>query len=87
MHMTLRYSNGRMADCILLAANHNTMRIVVRGGNETVELRLSGENWVSETGEQVEIVFVAACSPTIPGAGLPPYLRQGDMQPYRRACC
>ena len=45
-------------EAILLAAGPGCMRVVRRGQDDTVELRLSGGLWVSESGEAVEIEAV-----------------------------
>ena len=55
MHLILRYPSGRLADGILLAAGSDCLRIVVRRLNETVELRLTEDQWISDEGERIEI--------------------------------
>ncbi len=71
MQMIVRYPSGRLADCVLLAANNELMRIVVRRRNETLELRLSGEDWISEKGELIEIASLVT-SREMQGAGRGP---------------
>jgi hypothetical protein len=53
--MILRYPSGRRVDAILLAASPDRLRIVVRRLNETLELRLTQGEWVSEHGERIEV--------------------------------
>ena len=55
MHMIVRYANGRRVEAILLAATHDTMRIVVPHRNDSLELRLRGNQWISDAGKCVEI--------------------------------
>jgi len=55
MHMILRYPSGRRVDGILLAASADRMRIVVRRLNETIELRLTEGQWISEHGKRLEV--------------------------------
>lgn len=55
MHMILRYPSGRRVDGILLAASADRMRIVVRRVNETIELRLTEGQWISEGRDRVEM--------------------------------
>jgi hypothetical protein len=58
MKMMVRYPSGRMAEGVLLAANHNVMRVVLRHSDETTEFRLYGNQWVSDTGDALEIESV-----------------------------
>jgi hypothetical protein len=55
MHLILRYPSGRLVDGLLLAVGSDRMRIVVRRFNETMELRLAEDHWVSERGERIEV--------------------------------
>ena len=55
MHMILRYPSGRRVDGILLAAGADRLRIVVRRLNETIELCLTEDQWISERGDRIEI--------------------------------
>ncbi len=75
MQMIVRYGTGRMEDCVLLAANHDVMRIVVRRRNETMELRRNGTDWVSENGDSLQIESVIAIGEAFfSGAGVQPAL-------------
>lgn len=55
MHMILRYPSGRRVDGILLAAGADRLRIVVRRLNETIELRLTEGQWISDRGDRIEV--------------------------------
>jgi len=61
MQVTLLYAGSRRIDAVVLAANHDRMRIVIPNRRDTVELRLTGSRWTSEEGESVEIEAVVAC--------------------------
>jgi hypothetical protein len=61
MQLTLLYPGSRRIDAVVLAANHDRMRIVLPNRRDTVELRLTGNRWTSEEGESVEIEAVVAC--------------------------
>ncbi|MGA3019166.1 MAG: hypothetical protein ABSF62_18740 [Bryobacteraceae bacterium] len=61
MQLTLLYPGSRRIDAVVLAANHDRMRIVFPNRRDTVELRLTGNRWTSEEGESVEIEAVVAC--------------------------
>ena len=55
MHLVLRYPDGRRADALLLRRDEAAMRIVLRGRNETIELRFVRGSWLTEDGERVSI--------------------------------
>ena len=61
MQLTLLYPGSRRIDAVVLAANHDRMRIVLPNRRDTVELHLKGNRWTSEEGESVEIEAVVAC--------------------------
>ena len=61
MQLTLLYPGSRRIDAVVLAANHDRMRIVLQNRRDTVELHLKGNRWTSEEGESVEIEAVVAC--------------------------
>jgi hypothetical protein len=61
MQLTLLYSGGCRIDAVVLAANHDRIRIVIPNRRDTVELRLTGNQWTSEEGESVDIEAVVAC--------------------------
>jgi hypothetical protein len=43
-------ANGLRMDAVLLAAGNDRMRVVLRGGRDTIELHREGEQWISEDG-------------------------------------
>ena len=47
-------ANGLRMDAVLLAAGNDRIRVVLRGGRDTIELRREGDDWVSEDGFTVE---------------------------------
>ena len=55
MHAIMRYPSGRRVEAIVLAADSERMRIVLRRTNETIELRQVDGNWFGESGETLEI--------------------------------
>jgi hypothetical protein len=60
MHMILSYETGKRTEGILLAVSPGRMRVVVRERNDTVELSLIGDRWISEDGDHVEIESLIA---------------------------
>jgi hypothetical protein len=55
MDLILRYPNGRRAEALLLLRGEGVMRVVLRGRNETIELRLISGRWLTEAGERVSL--------------------------------
>jgi hypothetical protein len=47
-------ANGLRMDAVLLAAGNDRIRVVLRGGRDTIELRREGEQWISENGLKIE---------------------------------
>jgi len=60
MHLILRYANGRRADTLLLRRDEATMRVILRGRNETVELTFISGRWFTEDGQAVSIEAMTA---------------------------
>jgi len=57
MHMILNFPTGRV-DGLLLATGQERLRLAIPEFDDTVELRLTEGQWVSDTGEAVEIESV-----------------------------
>ncbi len=60
MHLIVRYASGRRVEALLLAFTHDIMRIVVHRRNDSLELRLRDDQWLSETGKHLEIEAIVA---------------------------
>jgi hypothetical protein len=58
MHLILRFANGRRADALLLAANEDSMRLVVHRRADTVEYRRAASHWDGDDGTRVSIEAV-----------------------------
>ena len=54
MYAMIGFSDGTLHEGIVLAAGSNRMRIALREGHDTVELRRTGGQWKSEDGRLVE---------------------------------
>jgi len=55
MHLILRYPNGRRVDALLLMRTDTLMRVILRGQNETLELKKVKGSWVAEDQQRVAI--------------------------------
>jgi hypothetical protein len=54
MEVLLRGADGLRTDAVLLAAGRDRMRFALRNGNDAIELRREGEQWISEDGSAFE---------------------------------
>ena len=60
MYTILRYSNGRRMDGLMLSASPDTMRLILRLQNDTIELRRTFGSWTAEDGSIVELESMVA---------------------------
>src|SRR5438128_174740 len=55
--MTLRYANGQAIEAVLLSQSEGRMRVVLRGGDDVVELNQINGAWVTDDCEAVQVMF------------------------------
>jgi hypothetical protein len=55
MYLILRYANGRRAEALLLTFAADSMRVILRQGDETIGFRLASGRWVGDDGSRVTI--------------------------------
>lgn len=55
MYLTIRYSDGRFGEAVVLSASADRMRISVPDYDDVMELRKNQDFWISEAGEAVQI--------------------------------
>ena len=55
MRMTIRYQTGLRAQAVVLAANHEVMRVAIESQRDTIELRNVDACWHTEDGAEIEI--------------------------------
>jgi hypothetical protein len=55
MYTMLMFPGGRHADALLLSVSEGFLRLAVSGRPDAFELRKSGDAWVSEAGDRVEL--------------------------------
>lgn len=58
MYLLIRYPVGIIVQAVVLARGRNRMRVAASGFPDTIELRLSGSQWLTETGEPIELDFL-----------------------------
>jgi hypothetical protein len=54
MEMILLGADGLRTDAVLLAADSDRMRVILRNGKDAIELRREGEQWISDDGRAFE---------------------------------
>jgi hypothetical protein len=55
MHLILSYPDGRRVDALLLTQGPESIRVVVRERNETLEFQRIGDYLLGEAGERITI--------------------------------
>lgn len=58
MYTLIGYPVGVIVEAVLLAKAPNRMRFAAAGFPDVFELRRSGSQWLTETGQPVEIEFI-----------------------------
>src|SRR5215472_9870668 len=66
--MTIRYSDGRTVEGLLLAKTINSMRVTLEGCDEASEFFEINGVWLSEDCEPVEVEFAWELVPNLPAA-------------------
>ena len=72
MYTLIRYPVGTIVEAVVLRKGLDRMRIVAPGFPDALELRRSGAQWVTETGQPVEFDFMFSGSP------------EGEVLPFSR---
>ena len=58
MYLLIRYPAGIIVEALVLGKGRNRMRAAVAGFPDTIELRRSGSQWLTETNEPIEFDFL-----------------------------
>jgi hypothetical protein len=58
MYTLIRFASGVIVEGVVLAKGRNRVRAAVAGFSDTIELRRSGLQWLTATGEPVEFDFL-----------------------------
>ena len=62
MFALISYPMGVVAECLILSRIGNTMRVIMPGAADTVELEYKNAEWTTADGVRVELEFVSALS-------------------------
>ena len=60
MQIILLFPSGVRLSGLVLAATQESIRLVLPDTNETLELRRVGTDWISDSGERIEIEAMLA---------------------------
>jgi hypothetical protein len=55
--MTIRYDNGQTFEAVLLSKKEDSMRVVLEGSDDVLELKQICGAWISETCEPVQVEY------------------------------
>ena len=58
MYLLIRYPVGIIVEAVVLAKGRDRLRVAAAGFPDTVELRRSGQQWLTADREPVEFVFM-----------------------------
>jgi hypothetical protein len=65
MYTLISYSSGIVIEGVIVSSTRNRMRVVAAEMGDALKLRRSGKGWITDTGESVELEFVAAGSGSV----------------------
>ncbi len=72
------YGGVRFIEVAVVGFEANRLRLIPKGGSDTIELIRKGSEWISETGEAFAVGFIAPVwerarnGPTSDSLGIPP---------------
>jgi hypothetical protein len=75
LYTLISYPAGIIIEAVIVNRTRNRMRVVAPGLSDAFELRRNGQNWLADTGEEVQFEFLASDSPIarkidVPGAAV-----------------
>jgi hypothetical protein len=71
MYVLIEYPAGVIAEAVVLSMGRNRVRVAVAGFPDTLELRRSGEDWLTGTGQKVTFEFLLSQAPAVETVALP----------------
>jgi hypothetical protein len=58
MYTLIEYPSGVIVEAVVLSSGLNLLRIAMAGFQDVLELTASGNDWVTEEGQKVAVVFL-----------------------------
>jgi hypothetical protein len=71
MYALIEYPGGVTVEAVVLSMDGNRARVAVAGFPDTLDLRRSGEDWLTETGQKITFEFLWSKAPEIETLTLP----------------
>ena len=71
MYGLIEYPAGVIVEAVVLPVGRNRVRAIAAGFPDTLELRRSGEDWLTETGQKVMFEFLLSETPAVAVVALP----------------
>ena len=71
IYTLIEYPAGVIVEAVVLSMGRKRARIAAAGFPDTLELRRSGEDWLSETGQKVTFEFLLSEAPEVETVALP----------------
>jgi hypothetical protein len=71
MYTLISYPAGIVIEGVILSRTRDRMRVAVAGMPDALELRRTGNDWLTDSGEKVQFEFLAAESPATGGVAPP----------------
>ena len=65
MHLIIRFANGRRAEALLLTMTDDTLRVIMRAREETIEYRRVSDRWEGDDGSNVAIEALMPVMPAV----------------------
>jgi hypothetical protein len=71
MYALIEYPAGVIVEAAVLAMGRNRVRVAAAGFPDTFELKRSGQDWITESGEKVVFEFLLSKTPKVESVALP----------------
>ena len=71
MYVLIEFPTGVTVEAVVLSMDRKRARVAAAGFPDTLELRRSGEDWLTETGQKVTFEFLLSKSPEVETVALP----------------
>ena len=71
MYALIEYPTGVIVEAVVLPVGRNRVRVIASGFPDTLELKRSGEGWLTETGQKVTLEFLLSKALEVETLALP----------------
>jgi hypothetical protein len=71
MYALMEYPGGVVVEAVVLSMDRKRARVIAAGFPDTLELRRSGPDWLTEAGQKVRFDFLFSNAPEVETVALP----------------